>query len=78
MSLLGILRVFLPGGSAQRCLRIGCIVFLASLITAVLANDAAAQWPDYPSTEPHSITRGTGHYFSWIKLGICGSSSCCG
>jgi type II secretory ATPase GspE/PulE/Tfp pilus assembly ATPase PilB-like protein len=40
------------------------------LVTAIGGEAVAQQWPDYPTASPHAITRGTGHYFSWIKLGL--------
>ena len=53
-----------------------CLILIAALMTLVFADVASAQanaWPVYPSVDPnnlHAIERGTGHYLSWIKIGL--------
>ena len=36
--------------------------------STVLAQLAQTDWPPYPGTNNHNITRGPGGYFSWIKM----------
>ena len=48
----------------------GWMEIIALLIVTCFAVDGFAQtaWPDYPLPGPNQISRGSGQYFSWLKL----------
>jgi type II secretory ATPase GspE/PulE/Tfp pilus assembly ATPase PilB-like protein len=57
------------GASLRRCFRCCGLVLLAAVFVAMITDCASAEWPVYPTNRPHAITRGSGMYFSWLKLG---------
>lgn len=57
------------GAHLRCCFRSWGLTVLAVVLVALMVDQAGADWPAYPSSRPHSITRGGGMYFSWIKLG---------
>ncbi len=58
-----------PRGLFNSGLSTSFVCVLAVVAFLCVAGDCFAQsWPDYPLPGPNEITRGTGQYFSWLKL----------